>query len=91
MTDALVEFGAERDQIHATRLGGARRRLARPRRDGPDRRGRLRHAGEDEALHEDKTVGEAVKSVAARRRPSSRWVVITGLGAVTPLRVGAGP
>ena len=89
MTEALVEFGAEPDQItRDAGLEAARRGLARPRGARPDRRGRVRRADEGGGHQKIETVGQAVDFVA-ERAGMSRRVAITGVGAVTPLGVGA--
>ena len=52
------------------RLGGARRRLARPGRAGPDRRGRVRRPdASEEELQKIDTVGQAIDFVAERAGP----------------------
>ena len=75
-----------RDQARVD-LRGARHRLARPRRAVPDRRGRVRREAQGRGRRQD-------QDRRRRRRPrgsASRMtqVVVTGIGAVTPLGVGA--
>ena len=87
--EALEEFGAEPDQINPDAdLRVARHRLARPRRARADRRGRVRRAaqGRGHGGRQDRPSGRGPGGVEAGM---TRVVVITGVGAVTPLGVGA--
>ena len=83
-----VRRRAESQVARDATLRGARRRLARPRRARADRRGRVRrraqgrrHAQAQDRRRRDRPGG------APRRM--NRAIVITGVGAVTPLGVGA--
>ena len=74
---------------HARRdVRGSRRRLARPRRALADHRGRVRRGAQGRRRRQD-------QDRRRRDRPGraagfmSRSVVITGMGAVTPLGIGA--
>ena len=88
--EALDQFGAEPADLTPRRdVRGARRRLARPRR--AHRRSSRRSTASSSRARTSpkiKTVGDAVDLVA-ERVGMSREVVITGVGAVTPLGVGA--
>ena len=87
--EALPQFGVDEAADHARGdVRGPRRRLARPRRALADHRGRVRRGPQGRRRRQD-------QDRRRRDRPGgaagfmSREVVITGVGAVTPLGVGA--
>ena len=87
--EALPQFGVDESADHARRdVRGPRRRLARPRRAVADHRGRVRRGAQGRRRRQD-------QDRRRRDRPGgepggmSREVVITGVGAVSALGVGA--